>query len=196
MALCWPVRRYLDDKGNPAGEQIPTDYLYANLNGNWNLNTLNDGDNWCGELTDDYGTGGVSFQPDVYAGRIPVYQNVSGWAATLDSILNKTILYEDSGDMDWRKRALLPMSFSDLITDSGYLGEAMKSGYLISNGYDVFSIYQHFWYGGACWSKFPSNQSLVPDAVVNQWKNNAYGIVTWHAHGSINSVGIGAGGLR
>ncbi len=34
------------------------------------------------------------------------------WVATLDDILDKTIFYEDSGDLTWRKRALLPMSFS------------------------------------------------------------------------------------
>ena len=163
MFMCWPMRRYPDDKGNPSGERIPTDYLYANLTGNWNLNQLGQADQYCGELTDDDGPGGMSFQPNVYVGRIPVYQNVPGWVASLDSILNKTILYEDSGDMEWRKRALLPMSFSDATTDSAYLAEAMKSDYLNAAGYDSHTLYMHYlWWGpgkeGTCYSTFASTQ--------------------------------------
>ena len=187
MFMCWPMHLNLADPG----ESIPTDYPYANLTGNWNLNQLGQFDQYCGELTDDDGPGGMSFQPDVYVGRIPVYQNVPGWVDTLDSILNKTILYEDSGDMDWRKRALLPMSFSDSTTDGAYLGEAMKGGYLNSASYDVFSLYQHA--GSGCYSTFGSSQDLVDLAVANYWKNHGFGIVTWHAHGGSTSTGIGYG---
>jgi hypothetical protein len=191
MKMCWPAHRYLDGNGNPLGQNIPTDYLYADLTGNWDLNTHGQSEEYCGELTDDEGTGGMNFYPEVYVGRIPVYRYVPGWPTILDNILDKTIIYEDSGDLAWRKRALLPMSFSASNTDGAYLAEAMKNDYLNSAGYDSHTLYQHYWSG--CYSNFASTQDLAPNAVRDHWKNRGYGIVTWWAHGSSESAAIGYG---
>lgn len=195
MRMCWPAHYFYDKNGNSIGEKIPTDYLYANLTGNWDLDTKGLNDQYCGELDDDEGAGGMSFFPDVSVGRIPVYQNVPDWWKTLDSILEKTIIYEDSAYVTWRKRALLPMSFSDATTDGAYLAEAMKTGYLNAAGYESYTLYQRFLYWGpgvgTCYSNFSSNQNLLSGAVVDHWKNKAYGVVTWHAHGGIDATGIG-----
>ncbi len=187
--MCWSMRRFLDKYGNPLGQNTPTDYQYANLTGNWFLNTHHDGDEYCGELTDDIGLGGVSFHPDVYVGRIPVYQNEPGSIHYLDDILAKTIVYEDSGDLTWRKRALLPMGFLDSITDGGYLAEAMKNTYLNAAGYDSHTLYQHT--GDGCYSSFSSDQNLVKFAVRDHWKNRDYGLVTWLGHGGSDGTDIG-----
>jgi hypothetical protein len=179
MKMCWP-------RGSETSyRESPTDYFYADLTGNWNL----DGDIYFGEYNGDRGTGGVDFTPEVYVGRIPVYTGVAGWAATLDSILQKTIDYDNSSDTAWRKSALLPMSFSDSSTDGARLAEAMKSGYLNGGGYTSYTLYQQGTSG--CDSTYSSNETLLNGAVRNRWQSNDYGVVTWWGHGNETGAYIG-----
>jgi hypothetical protein len=181
MKMCWPLR------SEPEYKEAPTDYFYADLTGNWDL----DGDQYFGEYNGDRGTGGVDFAAEVYVGRIPVYTGVAGWATTLDNILQKTMDYENSSDLAWRKSALLPMSFSDSSTDGAPLAEYMKSGYLNGAGYTSYAMYQHRTAG--CNSSYASNQDLIDAAVRTRWQNNDYGIVTWWGHGSEIGAYIGYG---
>ncbi|MFM8320859.1 MAG: pre-peptidase C-terminal domain-containing protein [Chloroflexota bacterium] len=190
MRKCWPMHRTIEN-GAPAGENIPTDYYYANLTGNWELNLHGINDGHCAEFDDDFGAGGVSFTPQVYVGRIPVHRSVSTWAADLDAILTKTIHYEDSGDMAWRKQVILPMSFMDSTTDNAYLGEQMQDDYLDAGGYTSYTLYQHT--GPGCSSTYSSSQDLVDQAAPLYWKNHPAGIVTWAAHGAADRTGIGYG---
>jgi|GEM_PF-2516334 len=199
MRMCWPWHFFVDpDSIFLEQTKIPTDYLYADLTGNWDLNSQGFADEYCGEEADDDGPGGMSFSPEVYVGRIPIYYSNFMWSVILDYILDKTILYEDSEDVAWRKRALLPMSFLDQNTDGATLAEAMKTGYLNANGYTSYTFYQHYSNGlpglqDPCYSSFSSNQDLVDKAVWNNWKNNSYGIVTWWGHGDSTSAKIGYG---
>jgi hypothetical protein len=182
MKMCWP--RYTASSSREA----PTDYFYADLTGNWDL----DGDTYFGEYSDDRGSGGVDFTIEVYVGRIPVYANISGWETTLDNILQKIMDYENASDQAWRKTALLPMSFSDASTDGAYLAEHMKSDYLNGHGYTSYTLYQQ---GPSCSdSIFDSDETLLGGAVRNHWQNNSYGIVTWWAHGGSTSASIGYSG--
>jgi hypothetical protein len=50
-------------------KESPSDYYYADLTGNWDL----DGDGYYGEWNDDFGSGGIDRNWDVLIGRIPVY---------------------------------------------------------------------------------------------------------------------------
>lgn len=181
MKMCWP--RYSDSTYREA----PTDYFYADLTGNWDL----DGDGNFGEYPDDDGTGGVDFMNEVYVGRIPVYSGV----ANLDSVLQKTITYGSSADLAWRKSALLPMSFSDSTTDGAYLSEAMIGDYLTPAGFSDWTMYMQ---GSLCPpngnSSFPSDEELVSGAVKTRWMNNPYGMVWWWGHGSETSAALGYGG--
>ncbi len=192
MRMCWPGY-YTYRDGNQLGENVPTDFLYAELTGNWDLNANHPNDNRCGEIGDDDGGGGMNFVPEVYVGRIPVYYS-TGWAGELDNILTKTMVYEDSGDLTWRKRALLPMSFLGKSGDGGYLGEAMKNDYLDALGYDSHTLYMHK--GSGCYSSFSSDQDLVDNAVRDHWKNRDYGIVSWLAHGWSGGAAIGYEGCE
>jgi len=179
MKMCWPRRSqaiYLES---------PTDYFYADLTGNWDL----DGDQYFCEYPDDGGSGGVDFAAEVYVGRIPVYTGVSGWQATLDNILQKTMDYENSSNVAWRRSALLPMSFSDSNTDGAPLAERMKGDYLNGAGFTSYTLYQHKTTG--CNSSYSSNENLVNGAVKTRWQNNDYGIVTWWGHGSQTGAYIG-----
>ena len=179
MKMCWPV--------SSNSYETPTDYFYADLTGNWDL----DADTYFGEYNDDSGSGGVDFAIEVYVGRIPVYTNIAGWATTLDNILQKIIDYENASEQAWRQAALLPMSFSDASTDGAYLAERMKSDYLNGHGYTSHTLYQQGPSG--CDSIFGSDETLLDGAVRNHWQNNHYGIVTWWAHGSSTGAYIGYG---
>jgi len=183
MKMCWP-RLGEDDKY----EESPTDYFYADLTGNWDIN----GNKYYGEWSDYTTTNGVDLAADVYVGRIPVY---GADYAALDSILQKIIDYETSCDTEWRKSALLPMSFSDIYTDGAYLGEQMKTNYLDPNGYSYWRMYQHG-QSGPCTvnSEFSSEGNLEGgNAVPDRWANNDFGIVSWWGHGSYLGAYVGYG---
>ena len=174
MKMLWPRNSETSYK------ESPSDYFYADLTGNWDL----DGDGYFGEYSGDRGTGGVDFSPEVYVGRIPVY--TSGYAS-LDSILQKTITYETAFPLSigWRKSALLPMSYSDASTDGAYLAEAMKDDYLNDEGYSSWTMYQQGSLCSAANSSFANNEELHGStAVSDRWSANNYGIVNWWAHGS------------
>merc|ERR1712080_228786 len=95
---------------------VPSDYYYAELDGNWGL----DGDGLAGEFgsstaptgsTGDFGPGGVERTFDAKVGRIPVYShNPTALAAgvqDLDHILRKTMDYQDADPttIGWRNTA-------------------------------------------------------------------------------------------
>jgi hypothetical protein len=172
MKGCWPR------KGAGDGyEEAPTDLYYADLTGNWDL----DGNGYFGEYA-DCGAGGVDVNPEVYVGRIPVY---SADYATLDSILQKIMDYENESNIAWRKSALLPMSFSDNSTDGAYLSEQMRNNYLTAAGYSSWRMYQQGSGCAAADSIYTSEEELRPGLYVrDRWAANGYGIVGWWGHGS------------
>ncbi len=179
MKMCWPML-------GGSYPESPTDYFYADLTGNWNI----DGDGYYGEWTDYKTTGGVDLAADVYVGRIPVY---SADYTTLDSILQKIIDYETSSSTAWRKSALLPMSFSDSSTDGAYLGEQMKDDYLTANSYPCWRMYQHG-ASGACTlnSAFSSEENLRGGSVVpDRWADSDFGLVSWWGHGNSQGAYVG-----
>lgn len=181
MKMTWPRR------GKGSDEASPTDYFYADLTGNWDL----DGDGFFGEYSDDSGTGGIDRAAELYVGRIPVYRSEPGWAATLDAILQKIITYETSTDLAWRKTALLPMSFLDATTDGADLGQAMTGDYLNLAGISAYTLYQRrFQY---CFSSYTPNQNLVDGAVKGRWQANDYGLVAWWSHGNDSAALVGYG---
>ncbi len=181
MKMCWPRRDYSSYK------EAPTDYFFADLTGNWDL----DGDEYYGEWSDFTGTGGVDFMNEVYVGRIPVYSGITD----LDSILQKTMNYGNSISKSWRSSALLPMSFSTSTYDGAPLAEQMKDDYLTGAGYFTWTQYQQG--SGACGldSIYPSDEELRGGTVVrDRWAANDYGLVLWWGHGSISSASVGCSG--
>ena len=181
MKMCWPRRGASDGY-----QESPTDYFYADLTGNWDKNA----NQYYGEWADYTASGGVDLAADVYVGRIPVYG--SNYTA-LDSILQKTMDYETSSSVGWRKSALLPMSWSDSSTDGAYLGEQMKDAYLSPNGYSSWRMYQHGT-SGSCTlnSKFSSEENLRGGSVVpNRWAVSDFGIVAWWGHGNSQGAYVG-----
>ena len=185
MKMCWPMR------GDGDYQECPTDYFYADLTGNWDIN----GNGYYGEWADYTTSGGVDLGADVYVGRIPVY---GADYTTLDSILQKIINYETSTSTAWRKSALLPMSFSDSSTDGAYLAEQMKNDYLIPNGYSYWRMYQHGTSGSCTLNSVKTSEENLrgtPNTpnVPNRWAANDFGIVTWWGHGNSEGAYVGYG---
>jgi len=181
MKMCYPRLGAGD-----GFEESPTDYFYADLTGNWNL----DGDPYFGEWTGDMGSGGVDLAHEVSVGRIPVY---GGNTAMLDAILLKTMAYEnDANFWPWRWSALLPMSFSTGTYDGAPLAEQMTDDYLDAANFSSWTMYQQG--SGACGlnSTYASNQELRGGTGVrDRWAANDYGLVLWWGHGSETSAVVG-----
>ena len=126
--------------------------------------------------TGDMGPSDPDYTPEVFVGRIPVYDNDY---EQLDEILRKIINYEtDPGDISWRESILLPMVETSPTTFGGGLGEAIKIDAAIPSGSSYYRIYE------------PEDAGLFPEddegptieKVRDEWKNG-YGMVTWYAHG-------------
>jgi len=120
-------------------------------------------------------------------GRIPVYSGVTH----LDSVLTKTINYGNAKSIDWRKSALMPMSFSDASTDGAHLSEAMINNYLNPTGYSEYTLYMQGAYCSAANSSYSSDQELLNDVSWQRWRYYHYGMVWWWGHGSQTEAYIG-----
>jgi|GEM_PF-1609176 len=194
MRTCWPRAKEKKDDW----ERTPTDMYYSDLSGNWNKN----GDDlWC-EYYGDYGRGGIDLTPEVYVGRIPVY---SGKYTEVDTVLERTIKYEQSRDIDWRYSVMLPNPISDysqeedhaesgngseikrngFTVDGAKFAERMKSEFLNpQNKFKTTSLYE---------KRGPEPSAYNPDIefseqnVVNEWKKG-YGLISWWAHGNSTSA--------
>jgi|GEM_PF-1701412 len=176
MKMTWPRSLETSDR------QSPTDYYYADLTSNWN----GDGDGLFGE----WGTGqDFTSKPlhEVYVGRIPVY----GTSYTaLDTILAKTITYENATTIAWRKNALMPMAISNYANEdasgdqrcSGYkLAEYLVNDLLSGASFGYWRLYEE---AGLTPVTATHDQALTEANVRNRWAANTYGIVDWWGHGS------------
>lgn len=162
-------------------DDVPSDYYYADLTGNWDL----DGDGYYGEWEDDFGTGGVDRFWEVLIGRMPYYGSI----VDLDAILQKTIDYETqygSGE-DWRRNVLLPMG--DDPNMRYYLGEAIKYNILEPKRWSSHRVYKED-YGVV---PPPETIPTTYDNVTSVWNGDAnnsdgkFGLVVWWGHGNVTA---------
>ncbi len=194
MRTCWPRAKEKKDDW----ERTPTDMYYSDLTGNWNKN----GDElWC-EYYGDYTRGGIDLTPEVYVGRIPVY---SGKYTEVDTILQRTIKYEQSKDIDWRYQVMLPNPISDysqeedhaesgngneikrngFTVDGAKFAERMKAEFLNSqNKFRTTSLYEK---RGPEPSVYNPDVEFSEQNVANEWKKG-YGLISWWAHGNSTSA--------
>jgi hypothetical protein len=179
MKMLWPRNNATGEYTTTDFKQSPSDIYYADLSGNWDK----DGDGYYGEYGDDFGSGGVDLNWELYVGRIPYYGNVSD----LDSILLKIMNYENSSEdeIGWRENVLLPMKPSDTSTPGYHLGEAVKDDILPSTwGYTRVYDYD----GSYVLSPAPEVKSCTKDNVTSSWNSGNYGGVFWWTHGSSTSA--------
>ena len=118
------------------------------------------------------------------------FQFTSATLSNLDEILTKIIAYQTAfGDLSWRNSILLPLSFSRADTDGGYLGNEMITNFLTSEGIDPYRLYEQSFCIDD--SVFDSEEELLDGSVHAHWQTQPYGMVTWWAHGTEKSAGIG-----
>ena len=162
----------------------PSDFYYAELTGNWDLN----GNGKVAEYPEDKGTGGIDFAPEVIVGRMPVYDSN---VPVLDQILAKTIAYAtDKGDRAWRSRVLQPAAIYWFKDEYGEIGTQRIDGAEVAeiiykqsiepSGAPRTTLYER---AGIDPSKIASDLPLTRDNVVKEW-GNGYGLVLWNSHGS------------
>jgi hypothetical protein len=176
MKMLWPR-----NNSGKTDVDSPSDYYYADLTGNWDL----DEDGFYGEWPKrngrdgDFGDGGVDRFWEVLVGRIPHYGNIS----ETDAILERIIAYErqDDNATQWRSSCLLPMEPSDSSTPGFHLGEQIKDAILTPNGWSYNRVYEEI-YGLVPPPEFtPCDYDTVTDA----WSTNPSGLVIWWTHGNI-----------
>jgi len=182
---------------------VPSDYYYAELDGNWDL----DGDGKFGEFGDsgaigsptgDFGVGGVEREHELFVGRIPVYSSPSNPSLfqqgilDLDHILGKTIAYQGAqpSSIGWRLSALIATEGANRF----FYGESIRNDFLLDEGFSpIYRVYA----SAACTLAGNCNPSLTdpPDSdvcsipeVESGWSAETPGIVTWLTHGG----GVGA----
>lgn len=181
MMMCYP--NYTEEQTSYKLKS-PTDYFYADLTGDWDLN----GDSHYGDYYGDKGSGGVDFNAEVYVGRIPVYNDNYN---NLDNILENIINYREKYG-DWKKRALVPTAMhnyenedysNDARTDSLDYPEHLYQNILNPNGFSDAVMYERSGINPVDTSAFhysqPISNSNVKDAI-----NYGYGVISWWAHGS------------
>jgi len=168
MKMLWPRNNAVT---YPGYRESPSDYYYADLTGNWDL----DGDGRYGEWEDDFGPGGIDRNYEVIVGRIPCYGDSTD---ELDHILTKIISYQNETDPSWRKNILLPMSPSDKMTPGYHLGEAVVNN-LIPEGWGYHRVYDEDY------DLFPAPETVIcsENNVTNAWIDSQSGAVFWWTHG-------------
>ena len=186
----WPRHTYSDSEcGGFALDcrACQTDYLYADLTGNWDLN----GNGQYGETELDEGSGGIDFDPELYVGRIPVYFDD---VRELDQILQNNIDYMNASPEEaaYRSKVLLPASFLY------YKGQRMTSytlykdvdgaettEWLVDNiltDATGISWYRMYELEGASPTRYEAEQQLTQESFIEEW-HHGYGIVMWVVHG-------------
>ncbi len=180
---------------------VPTDYFFAELTGNWDL----DGDGRYCEFSGDMGTGGVEFVPEVYVGRIPFSDT-----AKISAVLAKIVSYEDvsysasdNSNLVWRKRVLLPMTVLNFgmsawascypsdgyrVTDEAFLGRSLEENVFFHNGFSTLFMTEK---QGGSPSPIDGDMALPTDynGLSAYWNQDRYyGMVFWSAHGSKTAI--------
>ncbi len=173
MMMVWPKvggSSYYD------ANKTPTDYFYADLTGNWDL----DGDGYYGEWSDDTGPGGVDYTADVYVGRIPVYNNDY---TTLDNILSH-IMHRSS----LKKSILMPMAITNYYNED-HSNEPRTDGrklpYYIgefASNYEKVAMYEGAGLRPVSSDAAYYDYNINEQNFIQEW-NKGYGYVIWSAHG-------------
>ncbi|UCE61209.1 MAG: hypothetical protein JSU63_05565, partial [Phycisphaerales bacterium] len=168
-----PMRRTAQDLGYGRPE---TDYYYAELSlpdsESWDL----DGDHQYGEGVDP-----IDFYAEVSVGRIP-------WsdAATVQSICEKSVAYEQNDDPAFKKNMLLLGAFFWEDTDCAELMEAKIDQPWMAD-WTMTRLYEK---NSTVWSWFPCDEPLTHANALSAWTSGTYAFVNIAGHGSPTSTHI------
>ncbi|MHC4208656.1 MAG: C25 family cysteine peptidase [Planctomycetota bacterium] len=178
-----PMRRTAQDLSYGRPE---TDFYYAELSlpddQSWDV----DGDHQWGEYLDP-----IDFYAEVNVGRIP-------WSdpATVLSICEKSVAYEQNDDPAFKKNILLLGAFfwnndPNPRTDNAVLMEAKVDQPWMAD-WTMTRMYEQ---NGQCSSAYPCDYPLLRQNVMAVWPAGRFAFVNWAGHGSPTSThiyGLGA----
>ena len=157
MRMCYP------DPSNHASDgihDIPTDYYYADLTGNWD----SDGDGFFGERGQD----SVDFVPEVFVGRIP-----TDGPSAVSSIVLKIQQFEQTQYTGWKKNAMLLGAVymyanedngGNVRWDGAEVMEQCKNNIL--PGFSITTMYE---LQGLSPCSYPCTMGLSNANIVSQW---------------------------
>ncbi len=148
------------------GDIKPTDWYYADLNGNWNLN---DNDKYA-EFDE---CSGIDFNPDIYVGRICCKNKKE-----VDNYTYKLIKYEMSpgnGDFSYLRRMI-----STEADDMQSMGQAKGGWDACKDIFDKHTVFRE------CPS-YNSENTISPTGseIIGEMKSTKYGFVNLHGHGGV-----------
>lgn len=135
---------------------------------------------------DDNGTGGVEWTPEVYVGRVPVYDDTD--CSALDSILQKTIDYETGATPAWRRSMLVAVPDMSPGNSDWQLGEALKGDFADLLSFATYRVYE----GDFGLTPLPECPAInaknasatAPCNMLGEWANGGgHGVVAWGTHG-------------
>jgi hypothetical protein len=159
-----PMRRTAQNVGYGEPE---TDYYYAELSLPDAQSWDSDGDHQYGENSDP-----IDFQAEINVGRIP-------WsdAATVQSICEKSVAYEQNSDPEFKKNILLLAAYFWSDTDNAVLMEAKVDQEWMTD-WTMTRLYED------AQSSFPCDYDLNYNNVETAWSSGTYAFVDWAGHGS------------
>ena len=174
--------RYGQGKTESLGDDYykPTDFYYAELTGNWDLDEDED---WGEKASDNsFNRDEVDWTPEVYVGRFP--------ASDLDQLkvmVNKTLNYETNPEVgDWMNRMLLAGGVSDPKSSDDDDGEdeSRLTNYIIQNYINPTMNYTHL----ANWVSFepPYPKYDLSSTSFETNFNNGFSTVIFAGHGDFN----------
>ncbi|MHC4946026.1 MAG: C25 family cysteine peptidase, partial [Planctomycetota bacterium] len=153
-----------------------TDYYYAEL-------SLPDSESW--DMDGDFrwaeDEDPIDFYTEVNVSRIP-------WsdAATVMSICNKSVLYEQNNDPAFKKNILLLGAFAWPDTDEAVLME-IKADQPWMSSWSSTRMYEK---NSSYWSTFPCDYNLIHANVMSVLPTGKYAFVNYAGHGSPTSCHI------
>ncbi|KYK22080.1 hypothetical protein AYK21_00250 [Thermoplasmatales archaeon SG8-52-2] len=165
-----PMRRCAQDSGYGEPE---TDYYYAELSYPDSESWDADGDHLYGENSDP-----IDFTAEVNVGRIP-------WSdsSIVSHICNKSVLYEQNNDPEFKKNILLLGAFFWSDTDNAVLMETKVDQDWMSD-WNMTRMYEEGY------STYESDYNLNYNNVIDVWSSGKYAFVNWAGHGSPTSCHI------
>ena len=170
-----PMRIAYPDPNNHTWKNVPTDFYYEELTGNWDA----DGDGFYGEYGQDMSQATDDYVAELFVGRIPWDE-----PAYVLYILDKIMLY----DMDNSPRMTRAIGAAATIVtpcDAAAWVSLARSQYLDPAGYATVALYED------CPSANP-DLPLTRDNFLGTWEALEPGLVTWFSHGSATGSSYGA----
>ncbi len=162
-----PMRIAYPDPDDHVNQDVPTDFYYEELTGNWD----GDGDGYYGEYGDDMSQATEDYVAELYVGRIP-------WDDPLEveNILDTIMLYDT--DNSARMTRVIGAAATIMVPcDSAAWVNLAKGLYLDRAGYETTALYEN------CPSANPDLE-LSRDNFLGEWESQEPGLITWFSHGS------------